>query len=378
MPVNCAMISPNSQEKSTSPDKDEQTSQNAIGVQLAKRPVEIGLNYKILRAALTLSSIKKRPAAQITHSAPLKANIVLHDQQLWDEFDAVTNEMIITKSGRCLFPTLKVSIGGLDPGVLYGVGIDFVMFGTGKYKFRGGRKGWFEVNSGQLQPIADSRSNNAIASLQVMPIKEVYEHPESPRRGEHWNRASITFSKVKLTNRFPPFHKKLANRDSTEDEASSVDSSASSTLSSNCKIFPNSEGMFPMHSFHRYIPRLHIVALDESSHKSSFSFCDTENFPIQTCIFPQTSFIAVTHYQNNAVNLLKKNYNPHAKGFKETFYVPRISSSPPQTSEFSIKDCECRPRVKNPKLQSYVNIKKRSSYLIEEETSSEGDVAKLE
>jgi hypothetical protein len=55
-------------------------------------------------------------------------------------------------------------------------------------------------------------------------------------------------------------------------------------------------------SFHSYIPRLHI-----ESEKESFIF-----------VFPETEFIVVTHYQNERVNYLKKQYNPHAKGFKSS------------------------------------------------------------
>ena len=34
----------------------------------------------------------------------------LKDQQMWDDFNAIGNEMIITKNGRCLFPLLRFSV----------------------------------------------------------------------------------------------------------------------------------------------------------------------------------------------------------------------------------------------------------------------------
>ncbi|CAJ0871924.1 10330_t:CDS:2, partial [Entrophospora sp. SA101] len=68
------------------------------------------------------------------------------------------------------------------------------------------------------------------------------------------------------------------------------------------------EGHFCLTSFHKYQPR--ICMIKYSNHGDSN---DEKYFT-----FEKATFIAVTHYQNETVNTLKKNYNPHAKGFKES------------------------------------------------------------
>ena len=66
----------------------------------------------------------------------------------------------------------------------------------------------------------------------------------------------------------------------------------------------DSPGMFTVSSFHMYRPRLHILEKGESILHYVFTF-------------KQCDFVAVTHYQNDFVNSLKKSSNPHAKGFKD-------------------------------------------------------------
>ena len=35
-------------------------------------------------------------------------HVVLEDSQLWNKFQSLTNEMIVTKNGRRMFPVIKV------------------------------------------------------------------------------------------------------------------------------------------------------------------------------------------------------------------------------------------------------------------------------
>ncbi|XP_068422553.1 T-box transcription factor 16 [Clinocottus analis] len=64
-----------------------------------------------------------------------------------------------------------------------------------------------------------------------------------------------------------------------------------------------------LHSMHRYHPRFHIVQADDlfSVRWSVF----------QTFTFPETSFTAVTAYQNTKITKLKIDHNPFAKGFRD-------------------------------------------------------------
>ena len=86
---------------------------------------------------------------------------------------------------------------------------------------------------------------------------------------------------------------------------------------------------FMLQSFHSYQPRFHIIDLRKANRIQSGTL-------VSTVIYPQTQFIGVTHYQNQQVNYLKKQYNPHAKGFRE--YVPHSSTRATNEYEESEED----------------------------------------
>ncbi|XP_037673500.1 T-box transcription factor T isoform X3 [Choloepus didactylus] len=50
----------------------------------------------------------------------------LEESELWLRFKELTNEMIVTKNGRRMFPVLKVNVSGLDPNAMYSFLLDFV------------------------------------------------------------------------------------------------------------------------------------------------------------------------------------------------------------------------------------------------------------
>ncbi|XP_011360817.1 T-box transcription factor TBX20 [Pteropus vampyrus] len=78
----------------------------------------------------------------------------LETKELWDKFHELGTEMIITKSGRRMFPTIRVSFSGVDPEAKYIVLMDIVL----------------------------------------------YVHPDSPFTGEQLLKQMVSFEKVKLTN----------------------------------------------------------------------------------------------------------------------------------------------------------------------------------
>ena len=102
---------------------------------------------------------------------------------------------------------------------------------------------------------------------EVPPTNPIYVHPESPNFGAHFMKEPISFAKVKLTNK------------------------------------TNGNGQIMLNSLHKYEPRVHIVRVG------------SEQRHIVTYPFPETSFIAVTAYQNEEVTSLKIKYNPFAKAF---------------------------------------------------------------
>lgn len=178
-------------------------------------------------------------------------NVVLEDRELWEKFKEFTNEMIVTKNGRRMFPVFRASVSGLDPNAMYTLLLDFIQVDAHRWKYVNGD--W--VPGGKAEPAAPSC---------------VYIHPDSPNFGAHWMKEPVNFSKVKLTNKL------------------------------------NGGGQVIMlNSLHKYEPRLHVVKVNSRTQKKT----------ILTFSFPETQFIAVTAYQNEEITALKIKHNPFAKAF---------------------------------------------------------------
>nr|XP_057907246.1 T-box transcription factor TBX19 isoform X2 [Doryrhamphus excisus] len=178
--------------------------------------------------------------------------VTLEDAELWRKFQQITNEMIVTKNGRRMFPVLKVSVSGLDPSSMYSFLLDFMPADGCRWKFVNGE--W--VPAGRAEVRNEGRSHGGI-----------YIHPDSPNFGAHWMKAAVTFNRVKLTNKV------------------------------------NGEGQIMLNSLHKYQPHLHIVCVG-SQHRL-----------VSNVSFVETQFIAVTAYQNDEITALKIKYNPFAKAF---------------------------------------------------------------
>ncbi|XP_077164034.1 T-box-containing protein TBX6L-like isoform X1 [Paroedura picta] len=190
-------------------------------------------------------------------TSPHHSSVVvsLEDQDLWNKFHQVGTEMIITKSGRRMFPQCKIRVSGLIPYAKYLMLVDFVPVDNFRYKWN---KDQWEV-AGKAEPQLPRRT---------------YVHPDSPALGSHWMKEPISFQKLKLTN---------------------------NTL--------DQQGHTVLHSMHRYKPRFHVMQADDP-----FS---ARWSPFQTFSFPETVFTSVTAYQNEKITKLKIYNNPFAKGFRE-------------------------------------------------------------
>uniref|UniRef100_A0A8C7XE90 T-box transcription factor 4 n=1 Tax=Oryzias sinensis TaxID=183150 RepID=A0A8C7XE90_9TELE len=182
--------------------------------------------------------------------------VTLEAKDLWDQFHKLGTEMVITKSGRRMFPPFKVRINGLDKKAKYILLMDIVAADDCRYKFHNSR--W--MVAGKAEPAMPGR---------------LYVHPDSPATGAHWMRQLVSFQKLKLTNNhLDPF------------------------------------GHIILNSMHKYQPRLHIVKADENNAFGS------KNTAYCTHVFHETSFISVTSYQNHKITQLKIENNPFAKGFR--------------------------------------------------------------
>ncbi|XP_026879567.2 T-box transcription factor TBX2a isoform X1 [Electrophorus electricus] len=191
--------------------------------------------------------------------------VTLEAKELWDQFHKLGTEMVITKSGRRMFPPYKVRVNGLDKKAKYILLMDIVAADDCRYKFHNSR--W--MVAGKADP--------------EMP-KRMYIHPDSPATGEQWMAKPVTFHKLKLTNNISDKH-----------------------------------GFTILNSMHKYQPRFHIVRANDILKLPYSTF--------RTYVFPETDFIAVTAYQNDKITQLKIDNNPFAKGFRDTGNGRREKSS---------------------------------------------------
>ena len=64
--------------------------------------------------------------------------VELQEPELWDKFHKLTNEMIVTKNGRRMFPVIKVGLSGLDPNTFYTVHLEFKQIEHNRWKYING------------------------------------------------------------------------------------------------------------------------------------------------------------------------------------------------------------------------------------------------
>lgn len=195
--------------------------------------------------------------------------VTLESKELWEQFHKRGTEMVITKSGRRMFPSFKVRVSGLDKKAKYILLMDIVAADDCRYKFHNSR--W--MVAGKADP--------------EMP-KRMYIHPDSPTSGEQWMQKVVSFHKLKLTNNISDKHGFTPCR------------ANSTTLLTNLTI---------LNSMHKYQPRFHIVKANDILKLPWSQF--------RTFVFRETEFIAVTAYQNEKITKLKIDHNPFAKGFRD-------------------------------------------------------------
>nr|XP_044992298.1 T-box transcription factor TBX10 [Jaculus jaculus] len=187
--------------------------------------------------------------------------VQLEMKPLWEEFNQLGTEMIVTKAGRRMFPTFQVKILGMDTLADYALLMDFIPLDDKRYRYAFHSSAW--LVAGKADPATPGR---------------VHFHPDSPAKGAQWMRQIVSFDKLKLTNNL---------------------------LDDNGHIILN--------SMHRYQPRFHVVFVDPRKDSARYA---QENF--KSFIFTETQFTAVTAYQNHRITQLKIASNPFAKGFRES------------------------------------------------------------
>ncbi|XP_020663360.3 T-box transcription factor TBX22 [Pogona vitticeps] len=188
----------------------------------------------------------------------------LQGSELWKRFHEIGTEMIITKAGRRMFPSVRVKVKGLDPLRQYYIAIDVIPVDSKRYRYVYHSSQWM---------VAGNTDHSCITP-------RLYIHPDSPCSGETWMRQIISFDRVKLTN------------NEMDDK-----------------------GHIILQSMHKYKPRVHVIIQD-----SRFDLSQIQSLPaagVHTFSFKETEFTTVTAYQNQQITKLKIDRNPFAKGFRD-------------------------------------------------------------
>ncbi|KAG8275937.1 T-box transcription factor TBX1-B [Homalodisca vitripennis] len=206
-------------------------------------------------------SAEKPSGDNTSHPRLASVTSTLEMKSLWEEFNMLGTEMIVTKAGRRMFPTFQARLYGLEPTAEYMLMMDFVPVDDKRYRYAFHSSTW--VVAGKADPISPPR---------------VHVHPDSPATGAQWTKQIISFDKLKLTN---------------------------NQLDDNGHIILN--------SMHKYQPRFHVIYVPGKEEPGIPPNC--QNF--KTFIFPETRFTAVTAYQNQRITQLKIASNPFAKGFRD-------------------------------------------------------------
>ncbi|KAM0684170.1 hypothetical protein MDAP_000910 [Mitosporidium daphniae] len=275
-------------------------------------------------------------------------------EDLWNLFDQNHNEMIITRFGRCLFPSLKfkLSVGpryrqsisgssviqhngaGSADEPLIAFGLQLIKTSAEKLKFRQGswipnhRHGMkFQYgNRFSSDATATSSPTKSGTSTAAPANQVVYWHPSGVQSLSFWAKYGLSFLDAKLAN-----GKKSAPQPAASEKVSAIDkkgpkmpliSPGGEATLINCPLGV----LFQLESFYEYTPKVvcKVYSIGESGsrvrHGASPLPIPGSNPSYRPSLsaeflFSKCSFIAVTHYQNAAINMLKKQYNPHAKGF---------------------------------------------------------------
>uniref|UniRef100_A0A0K0DES1 T-box domain-containing protein n=1 Tax=Angiostrongylus cantonensis TaxID=6313 RepID=A0A0K0DES1_ANGCA len=111
----------------------------------------------------------------------MEVSVRLANEDLWAIFHANTTEMVVTKTGRKMFPKLEYTIEGLKANLAYGLVLQIEQVDDNRYKFSGGE--WSAAGRGE----SGGAPKNVMHHDGVMP-------------GSHWMRHTVNFERVKITN----------------------------------------------------------------------------------------------------------------------------------------------------------------------------------
>ncbi|KAF8359942.1 hypothetical protein PRIPAC_94937 [Pristionchus pacificus] len=186
-------------------------------------------------------------------------SVELVNPQLWEQFHAARTEMIVTKTGRKLFPKLDISVCGLDPRRTYGIHLRLQRADEKKYRYSSSTWSASADDDDACFPRTPPvESNEGFAQL-----------------GEVWMAKSIEFTNFKITNNLEESRK----------------------------------GMILVQTLHKYVPVIYIYDLTTGITHSNLA-----SGMVKEEVLHLAEFITVTAYQSEAIKSLKTEHNPFAKG----------------------------------------------------------------
>ena len=194
-----------------------------------------------------------------------RVNCNLDNKELWDKFCEFGTEMIITRTGRRMFPTCRVTFSDVEqePGVKYHVVLDIPPCDNKRYRYAYHRSSW--LVAGKADPAPPAR---------------LHSHPDGPFTADQLKKQVIGFEKVKITN--------------NESDNS---------------------GQLILNSMHKFQPRVWLVKRRDGDNSP---IVNMQQEKCRSFVFAETQFIAVTAYQNQCITKLKIESNPFAKGFRDS------------------------------------------------------------
>jgi len=304
-------------------------------------PAKLALETPVMsQEEKTENNSNKRPGSE--------PSLLLVNGDLWEKFHREDNEMIITKSGRCLFPLLQFKAVDLDPDTMYSIDVDFEMLDHRRYRFVDGT--WkcaqpWKKSASEVDEDENENDDGDEGDIHFpLGLQGSYTHPDLCQLGAHWMQKTISFSKIKLTNRIPEARVRTQKRSKHPPATSNH--------------------IFHMTSFHRYRPRVHLVQRSDQRRSVVAS---------TTFTFDRTAFMAVTHYQNFRVNDLKKGYNPHAKGFRDTI---QLWPSGPRTASISADSSMLSQYPKHSRSYPVTDSGSEGEDTVRDENDEEGGISK--
>jgi len=140
-------------------------------------------------AGLDKVVVKKEKKSKISEECNCeelsRVNCNLDNKDLWDKFCEFGTEMIITRTGRRMFPTVRITFNDVEqePGVKYHVVLDIPPCDNKRYRYAYHRSSW--LVAGKADPAPPAR---------------LHTHPDGPYTADQLKKQVIGFEKVKITN----------------------------------------------------------------------------------------------------------------------------------------------------------------------------------